>query len=125
MESAGLVAFVGVSDLVRAGRFYGDQLGLVLRDEAPFALVAELGGAMLRITAVDHVAPASYTILGWRVPDIDAAIDQLVARGVIFTRYDAMNQDRRGVWTAPGGSRIAWFTDPDGNTLSLTQIAAD
>jgi catechol 2,3-dioxygenase-like lactoylglutathione lyase family enzyme len=123
LESAALVGFVGVSDLVRARHFYGDQLGLPLRDETPFALVAEAGGTMLRITAVDEVAPVPYTVLGWSVSDVDATIDHLVSRGVTFTRYEAMNQDQRGVWTAPGGSRIAWFLDPDGNNLSLTEFA--
>lgn len=123
LESAALVAFVGVSHLGRARHFYGDQLGLPLRDETPFALVAEVGGTMLRITAVDNVAPVPYTVLGWGVSDIAATIDHLVSRGVTFTRYEAMNQDRRGVWTAPGGSRIAWFLDPDGNNLSLTEFA--
>ena len=123
LESAVLVAFVGVSDLDRARRFYGDQLGLTLRDEAPFALVAKAGGTMLRITAVDDVAPVPYTVLGWSVLDIDATINRLVSRGVTFTRYETMNQDQRGVWTAPSGSRIAWFLYPDGNNLSLTEVA--
>src|SRR5664279_5609392 len=95
LESAALVGFVGVSDLVRARHFYGDQLGLSLRDETPFALVAEAGGTMLRITAVDDVAPAPYTVLGWSVFDIDKTINHLVSRGVTFTRYEAMNQDQR------------------------------
>ncbi len=124
LESAALIGFVGVSNLDRARYFYGDQLGLQLRDETPFALVAEANGTMLRITAVDEVAPVAYTILGWRVLDIAATIDYLVARGVTFTRYEAMNQDQRGVWTAPSGSRIAWFPDPDGNVLSLTEFTA-
>ena len=123
LESAALVGFVGVSDLVRARHFYGDQLGLSLRDETPFALVAEAGGTMLRITAVDDVAPVPYTVLGWSVFDIDKTINHLVSRGVTFSRYEAMNQHQRGVWTAPSGSRIAWFRDPDGNTLSLTEFA--
>ena len=123
LESASLVGFVGVSDLDRAQHFYGEQLGLLLRDERPFALVAEVGDAMLRITVVDDVAPVAYTVLGWSVPDIDVTIDRLVAGGVSFTRYQGMDQDERGVWTAPGGSRIAWFGDPDGNNLSLTEFA--
>jgi predicted enzyme related to lactoylglutathione lyase len=123
LKSAALVSFVGVTDLVRARHFYGDQLGLSLRDETPFALVGEIAGGMLRITAVDDVAPVPYTVLGWSVPDIDATIHHLVSRGVTFTRYEAMDQDQLGVWTAPGGSRIAWFLDPDGNNLSLTQFA--
>ena len=111
LESAALVGFVGVSDLDRARHFYGDQLGLPLRDETPFALVAEAGGTMLRITAVDNVAPVPYTVLGWSVRAIDVTIDHLVSRGVTFTRCEAMNQDQRGVWTSPSGSRTAWSVD--------------
>ncbi len=123
LKSAALVSFVGVTDLVRARHFYGGQLELSLRDESPFALVAAVGGGMLRITAVEDVAHVPYTVLGWSVPDIDAAIHHLVSRGVTFTRYEAMDQDQLAVWTAPSGSRIAWFLDPDGNILSLTQFA--
>ena len=121
LKSAALVGFVGVSDLDRAQHFYGDQLGLALTDEKPFALVATFAGATLRITAVDHVAPVPYTVLGWRVSHLDATIDALVAQGVTFTRHPGMEQDEYGAWTAPGGSRIAWFLDPDGNNLSLTE----
>lgn len=123
LESAALVGFIGVSDLDRAQIFYGHRLGLPLADERPFALVAELAGATLRITLVDDVAPVPYTSLGWSVSDLDATIDRLVAQGVTFTRYQGMDQDTRGAWTAPGGSRIAWFLDPDGNNLSLTELA--
>jgi len=123
MFRAKLVGFVGVCDLDRAQQFYGERLGLQLSDERPFALVADVAGAMLRITAVGEVATASYTVLGWSVSDINTMIDDLVARGVSFTRYQDVDQDERGIWTAPGGSRIAWFQDPDGNNLSLTEFA--
>jgi predicted enzyme related to lactoylglutathione lyase len=121
LASAPLVAFVGVSDLSRAANFYGKTLGLPLRDEAPYALVAEIAGTMLRVTLTDQPAAASYTVLGWRVDDIDAAVDELVARGVRFTCYEGLGADEREIWQAPSGARIAWFTDPDGNVLSLTQ----
>lgn len=85
----------------------------------PFALVAE----GLRITWVERPVAAPYTVLGWRVTDIAAAIDRLTALRVVFTRYEGMDQDDSGVWTAPGGARIAWFLDPDGNNLSLTEFA--
>ncbi len=123
LESADLVAFVGVGDLERARQFYGDALGLPLRDESPLALVADVGASGLRITRVDRPVAAPYTVLGWRVTDIAVTIDSLVGRGVVFTRYEGMDQDDRGVWTAPGGARIAWFLDPDGNNLSLTEFA--
>ena len=120
--SAALVAFVGVSSLDRAAEFYGDSLGLDLADERPFAVVARIQGTLLRITEVPSVVPAPYTVLGFVVADIAAAVERLAGRGVAFTRYDGMTQDERGIWTAPSGARIAWFTDPDGNVLSLTQL---
>lgn len=123
LQPGRLVAFVAVVDLERAGQFYGHVLGLSLRDERPFALAADVGDAVLRITAVAEPAPPPYTVLGWAVPDIERVVDMLVDRGVAFTRYDGTVQDERAIWTAPGGAKIAWFADPDGNTLSLTQFA--
>lgn len=117
------MGFVGVADLDAAQHFYGEVLGLRLADERPFALVADVGGTMLRITEVPEPAAAPYTVRGWSVPDIAAAVDALTARGVEFTRYGFMDQDERGIWTAPGGARIAWFLDPDRNNLSLAQHA--
>jgi catechol 2,3-dioxygenase-like lactoylglutathione lyase family enzyme len=122
LSKSSLVGFVGVSDLDRAQRFYGGTLGLEVRDERPYALVADVGGTMLRITAVGEPDPRPYTILGWAVPDIAAAVDDLAGRGVEFTRYEGMGQDDRGIWTAPSGAKIAWFPDPDGNNLSLTEF---
>jgi catechol 2,3-dioxygenase-like lactoylglutathione lyase family enzyme len=120
-----LTAFLGVSDLDAAQEFYGDVLGLELRDERPFALVADVGGTMLRITAVPEPAAAPYTVLGWTVRDIAAAVDELAARGVRFTRYEGVDQDDRGIWTAPGGARVAWFLDPDRNNLSLHEFTPE
>ena len=113
------VAFVGVSDLDAAERFYGGVLGLDLLDARPYALVHETPANQLRITVVPEVHPAPYTVLGWTVTDLEDEIDRLVAAGVSFNRYGGMAQDDRGIWTAPDGARIAWFHDPDGNTLSL------
>ena len=115
------VAFVGVTDLDRAATFYGEVLGIELQDERPFALSATLGGFQLRITAVETLSAAPYTVLGFNVADIAAAIDELAGRGVGFTRYDGMGQDERGIWAAPSGALVAWFLDPDGNNLSATQ----
>jgi catechol 2,3-dioxygenase-like lactoylglutathione lyase family enzyme len=121
LSGSELVAFVASRDLDLAARFYGAVLGFELVDSSPFARVFDAGGTTLRVTRVDAVAPARYTVLGWQVPDVEAAIGALRARGVEFTRYAGLEQDEHGVWTAPGGSRIAWFADPDGNTLSLQQ----
>ena len=77
---------------------------------------------MLRIQKVNKVKPHGYTVLGWEVPDINRAVSELGKRGVKFARYEGMHQDENGIWTAPGKAKIAWFTDPDGNILSLTEI---
>lgn len=116
-----LVAFVACTELDRARTFYETTLGLDLVDAEPFALVFRCGPTELRVTNADTPAAAPYTVLGWVVEDIEAAVDDLVARGVEFTIYDGMGQDTRGIWTAPGGARVAWFLDPDANNLSVTQ----
>ena len=119
LEDADQVAFVGVSDLEAAQQFYGDLLGLELVDARPYALVHETPQSRLRITLVDEVRTAPYTVLGWVVADLEGEIDRLVEAGVTFTRYGGMEQDVRGIWAAPSGARVAWFHDPDGNNLSL------
>ena len=118
-----LIAFVATRDAERAKKFYRDTLGLTLvSDETPFALVFDAHGTMLRVTPVKELAPAVYTVLGWQVPDIYAAAKALQKAGVQFERYDGVPQDELGVWTAPGGAaRVAWFKDPDGNTLGISQ----
>ena len=118
------MAFIPVSDLDSARSFYGDVLGLpVWEGENPYAVALDAGGTMLRLTQVDDVRPQPFTIAGWQVPDIGEAIDTLVVRGVTFIRYDGMGQDAKGVWSTPGGDHVAWFKDPDGNTLSLTRFS--
>ena len=118
-----LVAFVGSTDLVRSQTFYEGTLGLSIVEASPFAIVANSRGTELRITQVPAISPAPYTVLGWSVDDIATTVDALASRGVSFSRFDGMDQDERGVWGAPGGAQVAWFTDPDGNVLSLTQPA--
>jgi catechol 2,3-dioxygenase-like lactoylglutathione lyase family enzyme len=123
LGSAAVIAFVGVADLEQARGFYGGTLGLELTDESPFALGPAADGRMLRITAVGEPVRAPYTVVGWSVPDIVSAVDDLVARGIGFTRVDGVDQDERGIWWPAPGMGIAWFADPDGNGLSLTQFA--
>jgi catechol 2,3-dioxygenase-like lactoylglutathione lyase family enzyme len=118
------IAFVGVKDAEAARAFYGGTLGLRLRkDELPFALVYDAGGFMLRVTPAGELRPVKFTVLGWEVPDLEAGVRELQGRGVVFERFGGgMQQDELGIWTAPGGgARVAWFKDPDGNTLSLSQ----
>ena len=122
LDAADLIAFAATTDLDRARVFYEQVLGLTVTEQTDLACVFDANGTMLRVTAVPEVARAGYTVLGWRVADITAAARELSARGVRFLRFDGMDQDADGVWTSPGGARIAWFADPDGNTLSLTQF---
>jgi catechol 2,3-dioxygenase-like lactoylglutathione lyase family enzyme len=121
LESSDLVAFVAAADLPRARAFYEQILGLPVLEHNDFACVLDANGTMLRVTAVGEVARAGYTVLGWRVTDIAASVRDLAARGVTFLRYEGMSQDDDGIWTTPSGEKVAWFSDPDGNTLSLTQ----
>ena len=122
LESNDVVAFVAAADLTRARAFYEGKLGLPVAEQNDFACVLDANGTMVRVTAVPEVSPAGYTVLGWRVADIGATVAGLTARGVVFRRYDGMDQDEFGIWTTPGGDKVAWFTDPDGNTLSVTQF---
>ena len=123
LESSEVIAFAGASDLRQARLFYEQTLGLPVIEHNDFACVFDANGTMLRVTAVAEVARAGYTVLGWRVSDIAAMVLGLAAKGVVFLRYDGMDQDDSGVWTTPGGDKVAWFADPDGNVLSLTQFA--
>ncbi|MCU1354335.1 MAG: glyoxalase/bleomycin resistance protein/dioxygenase [Acidimicrobiales bacterium] len=125
LRDAELIAFVAVADLDRARTFYTGVLGLTVVDANPVTLVLDANGTMLRLTAVPDLKPRPFTVAGWRVTDIDAAVDDLAAAGVTTLRFDAMDQDERGIWTTPGGDRVAWFHDPDRNTLSVTSFAAD
>ncbi|HEY7916602.1 MAG TPA: VOC family protein [Acidimicrobiales bacterium] len=118
------MAFIPVTDPAAARQFYETTLGLTVVEESPFAVVMEAKGTMLRLTPVNDLRVQPFTVAGWQVDDIGKAVDGLAALGVAFTRYDGMDQDERGIWTTPGGDRVAWFTDPDGNTLSLTSFVA-
>lgn len=117
-----LIAFVGTTSFEKARAFYGEALGLPLLSEDGFALVFDAHGTKLRVTLVNQVTPAAYTVLGWQVDDIAAAVRELEAAGVKFQHYAGLPQDELGIWRAPGGARVAWFKDPDGNTLSVTQL---
>ena len=122
LSDQSLIGFVATSDPERAKKFYGGKLALpLLEEQMPFALVYDAQGTMLRVTIVKEVHPAGYTVLGWKVPNIVSAAKGLTAAGVKFERYPGMEQDELGIWTSPGGTKVAWFKDPDGNTLSISQ----
>jgi catechol 2,3-dioxygenase-like lactoylglutathione lyase family enzyme len=122
LQNNNLIAFVCTANPDRARPFYRDVLGLSLMGEDPFALVFDANGISLRVSITNQLTPADHTVLGWEVPDIASTIAELKAKGVEFNRYEGMNQNEAGIWRAPGGAQIAWFRDPDGNVLSLTQF---
>ncbi len=116
------VAFIQVADRERGLAFYRDRLGLALRNSDAFGDFLEVGEALIRMTALPDYKAGPHPVFGWNVADIAAAARDLRGRGVVFTIYEGMGQDELGVWTAPdGAAKVAWFTDPDGNVLSLAQ----
>jgi catechol 2,3-dioxygenase-like lactoylglutathione lyase family enzyme len=124
LGSAAPVAFVTTTDPERARAFYADVLGLRFVAAEEFALVFDLPGTTLRIPWVDQLDPQPFTVLGWRVGDVAEIVRELTLRGVHFERYPKLQQDALGVWTAPSGARVAWFRDPDGNVLSVSEDPA-
>jgi|SRR5579871_2094203 len=122
LGSQKIVAFVGTSEPERAKAFYRDILGLRLESEDQFAVVFDANGTMLRVSIVPEMTPAKHTVLGWEVADIAATAKSLQRAGVDFQRYPWMTQEELGIWTSPSGARVAWFLDPDGNILSITEF---
>ncbi len=122
-QQAGVpVTFVNVSDRERALGFYRDLLGMGLRSSDPFGDFLAFGEGLVRLTALPDYKAGPYPTLGWNVDDMVAAVTALRDRGVTFTIYEGMGQDALGIWTAPDGkAKVAWFADPDGNVLSLSQ----
>ena len=117
-----LIGFVAIYKVEQAKHFYRDVLGLTLvNEELPFALVFDAHGIMLRLAIGQEPPETAGTVLGWKVTDIVATAIQLREAGVTFERYGFLEQDAIGVWSAPGGAKVAWFKDPDGNTLSISQ----
>jgi catechol 2,3-dioxygenase-like lactoylglutathione lyase family enzyme len=117
-----IIGFLSIVDVARARDFYRDTLGLrLVMEEPPFALVFDANGIMVRLGMAKEIAPAHGTVLGWKVPEINATVKELAQAGVQFERYGGMDQDALGVWTSPTGAKVAWFNDPDGNTLSISE----
>lgn len=123
LGSANLLAFILTRDPARARKFYEETLGLKYVSQDDFALVFDANGIMLRVTTIADHTPGPHTVLGWIVPDIHAAAAKMIEAGVTFEKYPFVEQDETGIWTAPGGAvKVAWFKDPDGNGLSISQI---
>jgi catechol 2,3-dioxygenase-like lactoylglutathione lyase family enzyme len=123
LKKSKIITFVATKKAGAARKFYEETLGLTFVSDDPFAIVFDVNGTMLRVQKVEELVLAGHTVLGWEVADIRAEIEQLTKRGVRFERFEGMGQDELGVWTSPAGGKIAWFKDPDGNTLSFTQFA--
>ena len=125
LEQHRYVAFIPVRHLGVAQAFYCDILGLPLTHVDGFAVVVNAHGTTLRLTQVPELRPQPFTVGGWVVPDIESAVGTLVSRGVEFLRYAGIDQGDAGIWRTPSGESVAWFADPDGNTLSLTELVED
>lgn len=121
LASAKLMGFLFTKDYDRARSFFESQLGFQFVSLDQFALVMKVGETSIRIVRMPNFVPAQATVLGWQVQNIEAVVDWLAARGVAFEKYPFVQDRQRGIWTAPGGDKVAWFKDPDGNVLSVSQ----
>jgi len=114
--------FIATINSTVSRHFYETVLGLNCTADDPFALVFDLGSSTLRIQKVESIPEVNFTVLGWEVVNIRQCVNELKNKGVEFEKFSQLSQDELGVWCSPGGASIAWFKDPDGNTLSLTEL---
>ena len=121
LRNSTVVGFVATSMPELSKHFYNKVLGLTLLEESPFAIVFQANNTVIRVQKTEQAHPPPYTTLGWTVKNIAETVHALSAAGVQFEQYDGLEQDNTGLWNTPDGAAIAWFKDPDGNLLSLTQ----
>ena len=121
LAASKLIGFVPTKDSKRSREFYEGKLGFQFVSDDQFALVMQAGESMIRIAKAGNFTPAQYTVMGWEVNDIDAMVKWLNGRGVVFEKYPFVQDQKLGIWTTPNGDKVAWFKDPDGNVLSLSQ----
>jgi catechol 2,3-dioxygenase-like lactoylglutathione lyase family enzyme len=121
LGSTNIVAFVPITDTAKARAFYEGVLGLRFVKDDGFAMVLDANGIMVRAAKMKEVKPAQFTILGWQVTEIENVVQSLQRKGVHFEIFGFFKQDELGIWTAPTGDKVAWFKDPDGNILSVSQ----
>jgi len=122
LSTSNVIAFVPSTNLHKSKLFYVDKLGLTLKSLDDIALEFTIDKVVLRVTKVSEFKPADYTIFGWEVDDIDTTIKELLLREIVFERFDNFTQTDLGVCIFHDGGKVAWFKDPDGNTLSITQL---
>ena len=121
LDTSKPIAFIPTRDADRARPFFENTLNLRFLSDDGFALNFTTAGILLRVVRVGEFSPHIFTIFGWDVPDVEAAVTELSSRGVQFLHIHGMQQSSAGVWTSPSGAKVAWFKDPDGNTLSVSQ----
>ena len=121
LGSTNIVAFVPTKDSEKARAFYEGVLGLRFVKDDGFAVVLDANGIMIRVAKVPQFTPTQFTILGWQVKDIEKVVQGLQKNGVRCEIFGFFKQDELGIWTAPTGDKVAWFKDPDGNILSLSE----
>jgi len=121
LAASKLIGFVPTRDSKRSREFYEGKLGFQFVSDDQFALVMQAGDSMIRIAKADNFKPAQYTVMGWEVTEIEAMVKWLNGRGVVFEKYPFVQDQKLGIWTTPNGDKVAWFKDPDGNVLSLSQ----
>ena len=125
LSAARMIAFIPSRNLERAKSFYVETLNLTFVSQDPFALVLNANGTMVRVAKVGEFQPADFTILGFEVTDIRQEVAALRTKSIVCERYPGMQQDEIGIWHSPSGARVAWFKDPEGNVLSLTEFRAE
>jgi len=121
LSSGKLVGFVPTKNAQAARAFYENKLGFPFVSDDPYALVVRAGETMIRVAKAQEFTPAPYTVMGWEVDDIEAVVRWLQGRGVVFEKYPCVQNRELGIWTTPSGDKVAWFKDPDGNVLSVSQ----
>jgi catechol 2,3-dioxygenase-like lactoylglutathione lyase family enzyme len=121
LKTAKIIAFVPIRNSKRSRSFYEGVLGLRFLNDDPFAMLMDSNGVRVRLAKVPVFTPAEFTVMGWDVADVQKTVTGLQKKGVSFERFPSMEQDKFGIWSAPSGAKVAWFKDPDGNILSLSQ----
>jgi catechol 2,3-dioxygenase-like lactoylglutathione lyase family enzyme len=121
LDSAKMTGFVPTTDYDKARAFYEGKLGFKFVSHDQFALVVSVGGHKIRISKMPNFTPLQGTILGWEVDNIEAVVAWLKEQGVLVEKYPFIQDQELGIWTAPGGDKVAWFKDPDGNVLGVNQ----
>jgi len=116
------VSFIATIDSAKSRHFYETVMSFHCLSDDPFALVFDLGPTTLRIQKVESIPEVNYTVLGWEVASIRNRVNELGEKGVQFEKFEHLPLDESGIWSSPSGALVAWFKDPDGNTLSLTEF---